>query len=290
MPRNPFNPLEAIDMQCRGLPAILLVFCALVVSAPPRSHLKQVNKVTRTFLQDDPTLVDPLWLEYGLNASEEYKYFHEPGRDDTFGHYDIRFFTTPVDDTEREETLTLMIRAYLGFFEERNLATWLAHGTLLVVSYTDADSAVERRYLLEINPWSRQRTHGHGYNLIDARWIDVDTGLFIDITGLSRLEPYSAPHIWQCKDSHKYRLEDIYPLRRTIFEGVAASVPFQYEVLLMEEYSETGLGQNQVSQKHSIININDTPIFALTYILDPLISELTKLSAWNPVEFASAPA
>ncbi|KAJ6121519.1 hypothetical protein N7512_003984 [Penicillium capsulatum] len=282
MPRNPFNPLEAIDMQCRGLPAILLVFCALVVSAPPRSHLKQVNKVTRTFLQDDPTLVDPLWLEYGLNASEEYKYFHEPGRDDTFGHYDIRFFTTPVDDTEREETLTLMIRAYLGFFEERNLATWLAHGTLLgwwwngkvlpwdwdmdtqvahttlsylaehynqtVVSYTDADSAVERRYLLEINPWSRQRTHGHGYNLIDARWIDVDTGLFIDITGLSRLEPYSAPHIWQCKDSHKYRLEDIYPLRRTIFEGVAASVPFQYEVLLMEEYSETGLGQNQVSQ------------------------------------------
>jgi hypothetical protein len=79
----------------------------------------------------DPTLTDPLWLNYGLNASAEYKYFHEPGRDDILGHYDSRFFKEPVGDSERAETLTHMIRAYLNFFNENKLDTWIAHGTLL---------------------------------------------------------------------------------------------------------------------------------------------------------------
>lgn len=79
----------------------------------------------------DPTLKDPLWLKYGLNASAEYKYFHEPGNDDILGHYDVRFFAAPVSDSERAETLTHMIRAYLEFFDENELETWIAHGTLL---------------------------------------------------------------------------------------------------------------------------------------------------------------
>lgn len=80
---------------------------------------------------NDPALRDPLWTKYGLNTSAEYKYFHEPGRDDILGHYDIRFFTKPIDDAERAETLTHMIRAYLNFFNENELETWIAHGTLL---------------------------------------------------------------------------------------------------------------------------------------------------------------
>lgn len=79
----------------------------------------------------DPTLKDPLWWKYGLNASAEYKYFHEPGRDDILGHYDSRYFTEPVDDAERADVLTHMIRAYLNFFNENELETWIAHGTLL---------------------------------------------------------------------------------------------------------------------------------------------------------------
>lgn len=74
---------------------------------------------------------DPLWEKYGLNKSQEFKYFHEPGNDDTLGHYDTRFFTEPVPDEERSETLTHMIRAYLNFFNENGLETWIAHGTLL---------------------------------------------------------------------------------------------------------------------------------------------------------------
>lgn len=78
--------------------------------------------------QDDP---DPLWDKYGLNKSEEFKYFHEPGHDDILGHYDSRYFTEPVADEERPQTMTYMVRAYLNFFEENGLETWIAHGTLL---------------------------------------------------------------------------------------------------------------------------------------------------------------
>lgn len=110
-----------------------------------------------------------------------------------------------------------------------------------IVQYSAPDSTVRRYYLLDINPWCRQRKHGKGHNIIDARWIDIDTGLFIDITGLSRLEPYNNPDIWQCKNFHKYPLGDIYPLRWTTFEGVNAKVPFRYELLLIKEYSEKAL-------------------------------------------------
>lgn len=59
------------------------------------------------------------------------KYFHEPGTDDIYGHYDTRFFHGPVTYAERTETLRHMMRAYLLFFREKGLDTWIAHGTLL---------------------------------------------------------------------------------------------------------------------------------------------------------------
>lgn len=123
---------------------------------------------------------------------------------------------------------------------DTTLAYLADHYNRTVVQYESPDSGKKREYLLDINPWSRQRERGQGHNIIDARWIDITTGLYIDITGLSRLEP-DHPDIWQCKNFHKYRLMDIYPLRWTTFEGVPAKVPLQYEALLMEEYSEKAL-------------------------------------------------
>ncbi|KAJ5902111.1 hypothetical protein N7495_002639 [Penicillium taxi] len=270
-------------MQWPVLLVAVPVFWSTVVAALPTSSDDNVH-TAQTIPYIDPTLTDPLWLKYGLNASAEYKYFHEPGRDDILGHYDSRFFTKPVGDARRSETLTHMIRAYLNFFNENNLETWIAHGTLLgwwwngkilpwdwdvdtqvpettlaylgdhfnqtLVEYSAPDSAVERRYLIDINPWSRQRERGKGHNIIDARWIDIDTGLYIDITGLSRLEPEKNPDIWQCKNFHKYNIGEIYPLRWTTFEGVSAKVPFQYDYNLIEEYSRKAL-TNTKFQNHT---------------------------------------
>ncbi|KAJ5682313.1 hypothetical protein N7462_005478 [Penicillium macrosclerotiorum] len=263
-------------MQWLALLAVIPALWSAVTTALPNSLDDQESQSeTRSVKWIDKTLKDPLWLKYGLNASAEYKYFHEPGRDDILGHYDVRFFTTPVSDSERADTLTHMIRAYLNFFDENDLETWIAHGTLLgwwwngkilpwdwdmdtqvpdstlaylgdhfnqtIVEYMSPDSKVKREYLLDINPWSRQRERGQGHNIIDARFIDTTTGLYIDITGLSQLERDTHPDIWQCKNFHKYRLKDIYPLRRTTFEGAPAKVPFQYDLILIEEYTEKAL-------------------------------------------------
>lgn len=44
-----------------------------------------------------------------------------------------------------------------------------------------------------------------------------------------------------CKNDHKYRLRDMFPLRDTHFEGVKAKVPYSYVPILIEEYSELAL-------------------------------------------------
>jgi hypothetical protein len=78
---------------------------------------------------------------------EALKYFHEPGLvnidtlgnvkltagrgDDETGHYDSRYYHGLVTDEERTDTQAHMIRAYLEFFRENNMDTWIAHGTLL---------------------------------------------------------------------------------------------------------------------------------------------------------------
>ncbi|KAF2742958.1 hypothetical protein M011DRAFT_471846 [Sporormia fimetaria CBS 119925] len=204
---------------------------------------------------------------------KENKYFHEPGTDDQLGHYDARFFHGKVTHQERTETQLDMIRAYLKFFQDEGLETWIAHGTLLGwwwngqrlpwdwdmdVQVSDAtlrrlgahyNQSVheysshndKREYLLDINSWIWERVPGDGMNIIDARWIDKRNGLFIDITGLSEIKPDTEPGVWSCKHKHRYNVTDLYPLRETVFEGVKAMVPYAYQKHLVVEYGEKAL-------------------------------------------------
>lgn len=206
------------------------------------------------------------------------KYFHEPGGNDELGHFDIRYFKDLVSYEERGETLYHLIRSYLTVFREKNIETWIAHGTLLgwwwngkimpwdwdldtqvsastltwlgenlnmtFHNYTSTNpdgSEVTREYLLDVNPNHVERLRGDGMNVIDARWIDVRNGLYIDITGLSETNPARQPGIWQCKNYHKYRTRDIYPLRETEFEGVPALVPYGFDRILVQEYTPRAL-------------------------------------------------
>ncbi|KAF1961261.1 hypothetical protein CC80DRAFT_234233 [Byssothecium circinans] len=203
------------------------------------------------------------------------KYFHEPGDGDVMGHYDARYFRNIVSDEERTETQLHMIRAYLGWFRDHNLDTWIAHGTLLGwwwngkrlpwdwdldtqvsgstlaymgerynqtrYKYNPGDGKPEREYLLDINPMIIERERGDGMNVIDARWIDVSNGLFVDITGLSETHPDTNPGEWVCKNYHRYATSDLYPMRETMFEGVVAKVPYSYDKILVQEYEEKAL-------------------------------------------------
>jgi hypothetical protein len=92
--------------------------------------------------------------------------------------------------------------------------------------------------------------------IIDARFISVDNGLFIDITGLSEVYPDTEPGIIMCKNDHKYRLRDMFPLRETQFEGVKAKVPYSYVPILIEEYTELALIRTEFHEYASSIFID----------------------------------
>jgi hypothetical protein len=207
------------------------------------------------------------------------KYFHEPGGSALLGHYDIRYYTGQlVSDEVRHETLHHLVRSYLSVFREKNIETWIAHGTLLgwwwngKIMPWDSDldtqvsaatlvwlgenmnmtfhdytgksengTTVQHRYLLDVNPNLKDRVRGDGQNVIDARWIDVSNGLFIDITGLSEINPVQQPGVWQCKNFHRYQTRDIYPLRESVFEGVPALVPYAFDKILTAEYTGRAL-------------------------------------------------
>ena len=64
-----------------------------------------------------------------------------------------------------------------------------------------------RDYMLEVNPAYVNGDPKDWLNMIDARWIDTETGLFIDITTLRVNETARALGIQgalMCKDKHHY--------------------------------------------------------------------------------------
>lgn len=101
-----------------------------------------------------------------------------------------------------------------------------------------------RSYLLDINPNYVVRSTKDKLNKIDGRWIDMSTGLFIDITAVRRDDQKrqeGAEGALICKDNHTYEESQIFPLRNSNFEGVSVKIPYAYIELLEEEYSPRSL-------------------------------------------------
>jgi hypothetical protein len=96
-----------------------------------------------------------------------------------------------------------------------------------------------RNYMLEINPHFRNTSLSDTLNAIDARWIDTETGLFIDITVVHPNR--TTPGNLFCKDGHQFREDDVFPLRDDVFEGMPVKIPYAYSQLLEEEYGPEAL-------------------------------------------------
>ncbi|KAF2852504.1 hypothetical protein T440DRAFT_553393 [Plenodomus tracheiphilus IPT5] len=119
-----------------------------------------------------------------------------------------------------------------------------------------------KKYLLEINPQHINTSTTDKYNLIDARWIDTSTGLYIDITTLHTTPdmpsnpPPSDPNVDDpddldqdatpplemfTKDNHVYTSTSLFPLRTTTFESIPIKIPYDYSAILAEEYGAKAL-------------------------------------------------
>ncbi|KAI9902108.1 hypothetical protein N3K66_003925 [Trichothecium roseum] len=100
----------------------------------------------------------------------------------------------------------------------------------------------EKTYLLDVNPYHAEAGPGDAANVIDARWIDTENGMFVDITGVRQREGDGpGPALWSCKNHHRYAGQDLWPLRTTEFEGVEARVPYSVENILRQEYGDASL-------------------------------------------------
>ena len=131
---------------------------------------------------------------------------------------------------------------------EATLTYMINHLNQTIFHYISRDDKVERKYVLDVNTYATERQPGLGMNIIDARWIDVQNGLYIDITGLSELQPDSEPGVVSCKNNHRYNITDLYPLKETEYEGVPAKVPYNYNEILIEEYGQMALVATQFEE------------------------------------------
>ncbi|KAF2815806.1 putative mannosylphosphorylation protein [Mytilinidion resinicola] len=220
----------------------------------------------------------------GKRGDNKQKYFHES----TFHpHYDGRFADKVLSYDDRRANLVVMMKTYLSAMHEIGTETWIMHGSLLgwwwnrKIMPWDSDVDVQvseagmdflaayhnmtihhyqlpgeakgRDYMLEINPHYVNGSTADKLNVIDARWIDTHTGLFIDITALRRdkeAEAKGMKGVMMCKDKHRYEEAQIFPLRDSFFEGIPVKIPYAYAELLEEEYGTKALTRVNFEKHH----------------------------------------
>ncbi|GKT91886.1 mannosylphosphorylation protein [Colletotrichum tofieldiae] len=197
--------------------------------------------------------------------SQPAKYFREASFSP---RYDARFATKPLNETAERDALKALVQTYFATLRDLGVQTWLMHGSLLgwwwnkqilpwdstadvqitedginflaayynmTTYYYKYPSVPEGRFFqLEVNPnyvHRGQDAFDEG-NVADARWIDMDNGLFIDVTAVRYVEDHPrAP----------FRDTYLYPLLDTTFEGVNAKIPYKYKEMLIAEYGEKAL-------------------------------------------------
>ena len=171
----------------------------------------------------DRNYLESLEVSSATHPALATKYFKEPGgiiQFKSMGHHrDERFFHGALiyDEVEYSAKLNSMIRTFQKFIKANGLVSWLSHGTLYGHLYNglafpwDNDFDLQMplkhlhymsqyfnqsiimedpregngRFLLDVGTSITVRVHGNGNNNIDARFIDIDSGLYIDITALA---------------------------------------------------------------------------------------------------------
>lgn len=230
-------------------------------------------------------------FEIDSNLKQFDKWFKEVD-----GHYDIRFYSHKLKYFENQNALWRLASLWLWWAHSHHLKTWLAHGTLLgwywqqrplpwdndidVQITTSSFAELEQfhgtvvtvnhyDYLVDINPGWRLDVSVN--NTIDGRFIDISTGIYVDITVLRPAEPkldygenyefdlvvdghlleklhtmrnasewryqrhLLAGHLVGCKDDHYYAVSEL-QLEATTFVGTSALVPIAFRAILEREY------------------------------------------------------
>ncbi|KAJ5934338.1 hypothetical protein N7466_003885 [Penicillium verhagenii] len=198
-----------------------------------------------------------------------------------------RYANETLPDEKVIPYLSNLIQTYLETMNSIGAETWIMHGTLLswwwnqkifpwdndldvqiseptihflaeYYNFTDHHFEIPgveggRTYLLEINPNYIVKSTKDRLNVIDGRWIDKSSGLFIDITAVrpdDEKRKRGYPEALMCKDRHHYDESDIFPLRVSYYEDVAVKIPYAYAALLAEEYGASSMTKTDFQGHH----------------------------------------
>lgn len=211
------------------------------------------------------------------------KHFFEASLKSEARHYDWRFFRGELSFEENLQGLHELARAWSSFTRAAGILSWYAHGSLLGWKWNgltmpwDTDHDVQmpivevdklgrfwnrtlvvqgdKKYLIDVSPWYVERNRGNRHNLIDARFIDIHSGMFIDITGLAKLS-----HTYMCKNLHSYSLKQLSPLHLSTFEGSPSFIPNDVDGVLLSEYKHYNEVQTGQWRFNSIIRLWETTI------------------------------
>jgi len=250
-----------------------------------------------------------LWLDLSrLSALVQPRYYSAAG--DVGGHQDCRFFGGAMSSRLLIHRLSIMLKAWTTFADANDIEHFICHGTLLSWWWghslfpwdVDVDiqlnlktilvklvpingSLIEGRYLIDVNPAVYQRRQGLAeQNLIDAVLIDTETGVKIDMIGLSlifnpscHLLDKSSCHVkvpsdgWlhpnlttlvnmtasassivggKDSDRHVYPLEWIYPLVKRPFLDFHVWTPKNVRSILQREFGDKSMFYTSHFDKH----------------------------------------
>ena len=211
-------------------------------------------------------------------------------------HFAYPFFSRYMSNRERQSVIQHLVRAWFLFAESNNFASWVNYGSLLGWAFnglnlpwdTDVDvqmpiKQLERlgkdfnrtlvienprygnsKYFLDVS--STYVTQGNGKNFIDARFIDINSGLYIDITGLMHttekvpkkdynnlrsLSKNDDPFCFHCKNWNWHSFDEIFPIRHTYFEGGSVYIPNNVSNILKRKY-----GEDSYTKKHHFLGYN----------------------------------
>ncbi|KAJ3318072.1 hypothetical protein HDV06_000848 [Boothiomyces sp. JEL0866] len=154
------------------------------------------------------------------------------------------------------ESMKTIFAVFSQFCSDNDIDYWIAHGSLIgwywnqkVLPWDDDidiqtslkgllqlqqfnQTIIAGRYLINVNPYMIYRDH-QGNNVIDARFIDTQTGIFLDITGLALMEDGKL----KCKSPHSYEPTFMFPLHLTLFENIWTWRNHKVIPILKTEYS-----------------------------------------------------
>ncbi|EMG46678.1 Mannosylphosphorylation of N-linked oligosaccharides effector, putative [Candida maltosa Xu316] len=200
-------------------------------------------------------------------------------------HLKDETWTYPQLEVREQIILDRLLRNWFKFAESKGIISWIAHGPLLswywdglmfpfdididlqmpsselnrLASKHNMTLVIEDlnegygKYLIDCSTFIHHRNVAGRDNHIDARFIDIDTGTYIDITGIgindekppsfydeyisSKKENNEPVELYMDRRKHWLNYEKINPLRYSMLGGVPVFIPNDIMAMLNNEYS-----------------------------------------------------